>query len=85
MRRILASLVLVCAVVSAQDSRSFEVAAIRPASPQHNDVKAGVRIAGAQVRFVSMSLKDPLSGPLRDVGLTLESSKAPLSVVVARG
>ena len=115
MSRILACVVLLCAVVSAQDSPSFEVASIRPASPQTNDVRAGVRIAGAQVRFVSMSLKDligtassvklqqinagvtlppqalrvldganadPLSGPLRDVGLTLESGKAPLSVVV---
>jgi uncharacterized protein (TIGR03435 family) len=34
------------------------VASIRPASPQTNDVRAGVRIAGTQVRFVSMSLRD---------------------------
>ena len=58
MTRMLACVVLLCAVVSAQDSPSFEVASIRPASPQTNDVRAGVRIAGAQVRFVSMSLKD---------------------------
>jgi uncharacterized protein (TIGR03435 family) len=58
MTGMLACVVLLCAVVSAQDSPSFEVASIRPASPQTNDVRAGVRIAGTQVRFVSMSLKD---------------------------
>ena len=58
MRRTCVCVLLLCAVVSAQDSPSFEVASIRPASPQTNDVRAGVRIAGAQVRFASMSLKD---------------------------
>lgn len=62
MSRVLACVFLLCAVVAArtpaQDSPTFEVASIRPASPQTNDVRAGVRIAGAQVRFVSMSLKD---------------------------
>ena len=62
MSRVLACVFLLCAVVAArtpaQDSPTFEVASIRPASPQTNDVRAGVRIAGTQVRFVSMSLKD---------------------------
>ena len=58
MSRTFAGVLLLCAVVSAQDSPTFEVASIRPASPQTNDVRAGVRIAGSQVRFVSMSLKD---------------------------
>lgn len=62
MSRVLVCLVLLCAVVAAQtpaqDSPTFEVASIRPASPQTNDVRAGVRIAGTQVRFVSMSLRD---------------------------
>jgi hypothetical protein len=57
-RVVLVCVVLLSAVVSAQDSPTFEVASIRPASPQTNDVRAGVRVAGAQVRFVSMSLKD---------------------------
>src|SRR4029079_11728995 len=62
MSRVLACVFLMCAVVAArtpaQDSPNFEVASIRPAAPQTNDVRAGVRIAGSQVRFVSLSLKD---------------------------
>ena len=62
MSRVLVCLVLLCAAVAAQtpaqDSPTFEVASIRPASAQTNDVRAGVRIAGTQVRFVSMSLRD---------------------------
>lgn len=58
MSRTFACVILLTAIVSAQDSPTFEVASIRPASPQTNDVRAGVRIAGTQVRFVSVSLKD---------------------------
>ena len=62
MSRVLACVLVLFAIVAArtpaQDSPTFEVASIRPASPQTNDVRAGVRIAGAQVRFVSMSIKD---------------------------
>ena len=58
MSRVFACVLFLSAVVSAQDSPTFDVASIRPASPPSNDVRAGVRVAGAQVRFVSMSLKD---------------------------
>lgn len=58
MRRAFVCVLLLSAVVYGQASPTFEVASIRPSSPQTNDVRAGVRIAGAQVRFVSMSLKD---------------------------
>ena len=62
MSRVLACVLVLSVIVAArtpaQDSPTFEVASIRPASPQTNDVRAGVRIAGAQVRFVSMSIKD---------------------------
>jgi uncharacterized protein (TIGR03435 family) len=58
MRRAVVCVLLLSAVVYGQAPPTFEVASIRPSSPPSNDVKAGVRIAGAQVRFVSMSLKD---------------------------
>ena len=58
MRRAFVCVLLLSAVVYGQASPTFEVVSIRPSSPQTNDVRAGVRIAGAQVRFVSMSLKD---------------------------
>jgi uncharacterized protein (TIGR03435 family) len=34
------------------------------------------------LRLLDGANTDPLSGPLRDVGLTLESRKAPLEVIV---
>ena len=58
MRRAVVCVLLLSAVVYGQASPTFEVASIRSSSPQTNDVRAGVRIAGAQVRLVSMSLKD---------------------------
>lgn len=58
MSRAFVCVLLLSAVVSGQGSPTFEVASIRPASEQTNAVRAGARIAGAQVRFVSMSLKD---------------------------
>jgi uncharacterized protein (TIGR03435 family) len=49
---------LLSALGFAQSSPTFEVASIRPSSDQVNQVSAGVRIAGSQVRVTAMSLKD---------------------------
>jgi uncharacterized protein (TIGR03435 family) len=45
-------------------------------------VNAGVALPPQALRLLEGANTDPLSGPLRDVGLTLESRKAPLEVVV---
>jgi hypothetical protein len=45
-------------------------------------VNAGVALPPQALRLLDGANTDPLSGPLRDVGLTLESRKAPLEVVV---
>jgi uncharacterized protein (TIGR03435 family) len=45
-------------------------------------INAGVTLPPQALRVMDNANTDPLSGPLRDVGLTLESRKAPLSVVV---
>jgi len=53
-------LLLLAVAVMAQEKAVFEVASIRPASEQQNQVNAGVRITGSQVRVGAMSLKDYL-------------------------
>jgi uncharacterized protein (TIGR03435 family) len=58
MTRTIVCVLLVSAVAFAQSSPTFEVASIRPSSEQVNQVSAGVRIDGSQVRLVGMSLKD---------------------------
>lgn len=58
MSRVLVCCVLLSVIVSGQAAPSFEVASIRPSSEQVNQVNAGVRIAGSQVRVAAMSLKD---------------------------
>jgi uncharacterized protein (TIGR03435 family) len=58
MSRCILCIVLLSGLVFAQASPSFEVASIRPASEQINQVNAGLRIAGSQVRVTAMSLKD---------------------------
>jgi uncharacterized protein (TIGR03435 family) len=45
-------------------------------------VNAGVTLPPQALRLLDGANADPLSGPLRDVGLTLESRKAPLEVIV---
>lgn len=45
-------------------------------------VNAGVQLPPQALRLLDNANTDPLSGPLRDVGLTLESRRAPLPVVV---
>jgi uncharacterized protein (TIGR03435 family) len=45
-------------------------------------VNAGVALPPQALRLLDGANTDPLSGPLRDVGLTLESRKAPLELVV---
>lgn len=45
-------------------------------------INAGVTLPPQALRVLDGANADPLSGPLRDVGLTLESRKAPLQVVV---
>ena len=45
-------------------------------------INAGVTLPPQALRLLDNANADPLSGPLRDVGLTLESRKAPLKVVV---
>ena len=45
-------------------------------------INAGVTLPLQALRLLDNANADPLSGPLRDVGLTLESRKAPLKVVV---
>jgi len=45
-------------------------------------INAGITLPPQALRVLDGANADPLSGPLRDVGLTLESRKAPLSVVV---
>ena len=45
-------------------------------------VNAGVALPPQALRLLDGANADPLSGPLRDVGMTLESRKAPLDVVV---
>jgi uncharacterized protein (TIGR03435 family) len=54
---VLGSLIL-STVVLAQTRPAFEVASIRPSSGQPDQVSAGVRITGSQVRVGRMSLKD---------------------------
>jgi uncharacterized protein (TIGR03435 family) len=58
MTRTIVCVLLLSAIAFAQSSPTFEVASIRPSSEQVNQVSAGVRIAGSQVRLVGMSLKD---------------------------
>jgi uncharacterized protein (TIGR03435 family) len=45
-------------------------------------VNAGVALPPQALRLLDGASTDPLSGPLRDVGLTLESRRAPLDVIV---
>jgi uncharacterized protein (TIGR03435 family) len=45
-------------LLSGQAGPTFEVASIRPSSEQVTQVTAGVRIAGSQVRFVGLPLKE---------------------------
>ncbi len=45
-------------------------------------VNAGVTLPPQALRLLDGANSDPLSGPLRDVGLTLESRKSPLEVIV---
>jgi uncharacterized protein (TIGR03435 family) len=45
-------------------------------------VNAGVSLPPQALRALDGANTDPLSGPLRDVGLTLESRRAPLEMVV---
>src|SRR5262245_13486153 len=45
-------------------------------------VNAGVTLPPQALRLLDGANADPLSGPLRDVGLTFESRKAPLEVIV---
>jgi uncharacterized protein (TIGR03435 family) len=45
-------------------------------------VNAGVTLPPQALRLLDGASADPLSGPLRDVGLTLEARKAPLEVIV---
>lgn len=56
---VLGSLVLTTAVF-AQTRPAFEVASIRPSSEQQDQVTAGIRITGSQVRVGRMSVKDYL-------------------------
>jgi uncharacterized protein (TIGR03435 family) len=56
---VLGSLILTTAVF-AQTRPAFEVASIRPSSEQQDQVTAGVRITGSQVRVGRMSVKDYL-------------------------
>jgi uncharacterized protein (TIGR03435 family) len=45
-------------------------------------VNAGVSLPPQALRMLDNATTDPLSGPLRNVGLTLESRRAPLDVIV---
>ena len=45
-------------------------------------VNAGVTLPPQALRLLDNANADPLSGPLRNVGLTLDSRKAPLPVIV---
>jgi uncharacterized protein (TIGR03435 family) len=45
-------------------------------------VNAGVALPPQALRMLDNANTDPLSGPLRNVGLTLESRRAPLDVIV---
>jgi uncharacterized protein (TIGR03435 family) len=45
-------------------------------------VNAGVALPPQALRLLDGANTDPLSGPLRDVGLMLESKRAPLEIVV---
>jgi uncharacterized protein (TIGR03435 family) len=45
-------------------------------------VNAGVTLPPQALRMLDNANTDPLSGPLQNVGLTLESRKAPLDVIV---
>lgn len=44
--------------VTAQTPPAFEVASIRPASEQANQVNVGLRVTGSEIRVAYMSLKD---------------------------
>jgi uncharacterized protein (TIGR03435 family) len=63
--------ILVCgvffaaAIAAAQTPPAFEVASIKPSDDQADQVQAGVRISGAQVRFTRLSLKDVIAAAYR--------------------
>jgi len=56
-RCLLACLVL-SVTLTAQSRSEFEVASIRPSSDEVNQVNAGFRLAGSEVRVIRMSIKD---------------------------
>ncbi|HEY7188968.1 MAG TPA: TIGR03435 family protein [Vicinamibacterales bacterium] len=56
-RRVLWTLLLVPAVVSAQTTPTFEVASVRPSADQVSQASVGVHIDGSQVRIVGLPLK----------------------------
>jgi uncharacterized protein (TIGR03435 family) len=58
MSRTVIAVILLSAVVLGQAGPTFEVSSIRPSSEQVTQVTAGVRIAGSQVRFVGLPLKE---------------------------
>jgi uncharacterized protein (TIGR03435 family) len=49
---------MLSSVTYGQGAPAFEVASVRPASEEVNQVRAGLRITGSQVRIVNMSIKD---------------------------
>ena len=48
----------------------------------HSAINAGVTLPPQALRVLDGANSDPLAGPLRDVGLTLDSRKTPLTVIV---
>jgi uncharacterized protein (TIGR03435 family) len=58
MIRSLLACVLLSVAVAAQSPAEFEVASIRPSSDEVNQVNAGFRLAGSEVRVVRLSIRD---------------------------
>lgn len=58
MTRCLLACLVLSVTLTAQSRSEFEVASIRPSSDEVNQVNAGFRLAGSEVRVIRMSIKD---------------------------
>ena len=87
-----AACLVMASVTLAQNRPEFEVASVRPSSEQVNAVNVGLQIRAAvnngmvlppqALRLLDGATGDRLAAPLQTVGLTLESRRAPLEVLV---
>src|SRR6185436_13922483 len=57
-RSIIAMLVLSSSIAFAQSQPEFEVASIRPSAEEANQVNAGLRITGSEIRVAHLTIRD---------------------------